>query len=332
MSSRLLMPWGLIILALGLWQGCGEPQPPRAMGPNLVRNGSFEGTLDPWWTATDSEGGTASTSPEAADLGGSGLLLHKGTGGWGSMVGQETQGHVAMQTFQVKARLRGVQGGERVTFSFHGEGFEVVAEPIWRTVNRLVLMPEINGKASAIISVTTDNATVHVDEVSFTWVEVEKGDADNKADNLIRNGSFESDLGLWSFWTDVPEEGRAQMSPDARHSGYAGLALTRGPSGALTTVKQTLGDPLIQGEEYRIEARVRGAHGGEKVNLCLQMNREPWDGPCAQVTAFRDWQHISKTVRIDETLHDERAGLLVSPTTEGTAYVDDVIVLRTKKR
>jgi len=328
----LLKPWGLGVLALGLWQGCGEPQAPLAVGPNLVHNGSFEGGLNPWWKATDSEGGTADTSPDAADLGTSGLLLHKGTGGWGSMVGQETQGHVAMQTFQVKARLRGAVGGEHVTFSFHGEGFDVVAEPIWRSVSRLVLMPEINGKASAIISVTTDEATVHVDEVSFTWVEVEQGDADTEEDNLIRNGSFESDLGLWSFWTDVPEEGRAQMSPEARHSGYAGLALTRGPSGALTTVKQTLQEPLIQGEEYRIEARVRGTHGGEQVNVCLQMNREPWDGPCAQVAAAVDWQHVSKTVRIDETLHDERAGLLVSLSTEGTAYVDDVIVVRTQKR
>lgn len=332
MTSLLHKPWWLGVLALGLWQGCHEPQPPRAISPNLVLNSSFEGKLDPWWTATDSKGGTAETSPDAADLGRSGLVLHKGEGGWGSMVGQETQAHAAMQTFQVKARLRGVQGGEHVTLSFHGEGFEVVAEPVWRTVSRLVLMPESNSNTSVIISVTTDNATVHVDDVSFTRVEVEQGDADAEEDNLIRNGSFESDLGLWSFWADTPEESWAQTAPDARHSGYAGLGLTRGPSGALTTVKQTLPEPLVQGEEYRIEARVRGTHGGEQVNLCLQMNREPWDGPCAQVTATRDWQHVSKTVRIEENLHDERAGLLVSLSTEGTAYVDDVMVVRTKQR
>jgi hypothetical protein len=332
MISLLHKPWWFGVLALGLSQGCGEPQPPRDVGPNLVLNSSFEGQLLPWWKATDSKGGTAETSPEAADIGSSGLVLHKGEGGWGSMVGQETQGHVAMQTFQINARLRGVKGGEHVTFSLHGEGFEVVAEPIWRTVSRMVMMPEINGNASALISVTTDNATVHVDDVSFTWVDVERGDADTHEDNLIRNGSFESDLGLWSFWADTPEESWARTSPEARSSGYLGLGLTRGPSGALSTVKQTLPDPLIQGEEYRIEARVRGANGGEQVNLCLQMNREPWDGPCAQVAATRDWQHISKTVRINETLHDERAGLLVSLSTEGTASVDDVIVVRTKRR
>jgi hypothetical protein len=302
------------------------------MSANLILNSSFEGKLDPWWTATDSKGGTAATSHEAADIGSTGLVLHKGTGGWGSMVGQETQGHVAMQTFQFKARLRGEKGGEHVTFSFHGEGFEEVAEPIWRTVSRLVLMPESNNNTSAIISVTTDEATVHVDDVSVTWVEVERGDADTEEDNLLRNGSFESDLGLWSSWADTPAESWAQTSPDARYSGYAGLGLTRGPSGVLSTVKQTLREPLMQGEEYRIEARVRGAHGGEQVNVCLQMNREPWDGPCTQVTTTVNWLHISNTVRIDETLHDERAGLLVSLSTEGTAYVDDVMVVRTKKR
>jgi hypothetical protein len=332
MSSILHKPWCLGVLALGLWQGCGEPQPPRDVGSNLVLNSSFEGQLDPWWTATDSEGGTAETSPDAADIGSTGLVLHKGEGGWGSMVGQETQGHVAMQTFQIRARIRGVQGGERVTLSFHGESVEVVAEPVWRSVSRMVMMPDINGNASALISVTTDNATVHVDDVSFTWVEVERGEADTEEDNLIRNGSFESDLGLWSPWADTPEESGAQTSPDARHSGYAGLVLTRGPSGALSTLKQTLLEPLFQGEEYRIEARVRGANGGEQVNLCLQMNREPWDGPCAPVAATREWQRVSKTVRIEENLHDERAGLLVSLTSEGIAYVDDVIVVRTKRR
>jgi len=204
MSSRLLKPWALAVLALGLSQGCGgEPQAPLPVSPNLVQNGSFEGTLAPWWTGDNSEGGSAATSPDAADLGRSGLVLHKGKGGWGSMVGQETKGHKVMQTFQVKARLRGAQGGERVTFSFHDEGFEVIAEPDWRTINRLVLMPEANGKTSAMIAVTTDEATVHVDDVSFTRVEVERGDADTEEDNLLRNGSFESDLGLWTFWADV---------------------------------------------------------------------------------------------------------------------------------
>ncbi|HYI01225.1 carbohydrate binding domain-containing protein [Hyalangium sp.] len=321
--------WWLGILALALWQGCGEPRPPITYGPNLVINSSFESGLDGWWKATDSMGGEASTGPEAADLGSAGLMLYKGTGGWGSMVGQETQGHVAMQTFQVQARLRGVVGGERVTFSFHGEGVEVVAEPRWRTVSRMVLMPELNGNASALISVTTDEATVHVDDVSFTWVEVERGDADQEEDNLVRNGSFESDLGLWSFWTDSPE-GAAYTTPEERHSGYAGMVMTRGPEGSIASVKQSLLEPVSAREEYRIEARIRGASGGEQVNLCLQINHEPWSGPCVHVKATQDWQHLSADLPIDEALIEERVGALVSLGSEGTVFVDDVIVVRKK--
>lgn len=332
MNSLLRKPWWLSIVALGLWQGCGEPQAPVVQGSNLIVNGSFEGKLDPWWTANDSVGGTGGTSPAAADIGSSGMMLHKGKGGWGYMVGQETSGHSAMQTFQFKARIRGALGGERVNVSFHGQSFDVIAEPVWRTVDRLVLMPDGGGGTTAMITATSDDSTIHVDDVSAFWVEVARGDADNEDGNLLRNASFESDLGLWTFWADVPEEGRAWTTPNGRSSGYAGLALTRGPSGALTTLKQMLQEPVFQGEKYRVEARVRGEHGGEQVNLCLQMKDEPWTGPCIQVTASTQWQHASETVSIEEDLNDKRVGVLVSLSTEGTAYVDDVIVVRTQRR
>jgi hypothetical protein len=195
----------------------------------------------------------------------------------------------------------------------------------------MVLMPEINGDSGARISVHTEGATVFVDEVVFAAAEVERGDADAEEDNLIRNGSFESDLGLWTFWTNSPE-GSARTTPDARQSGYASLMLTRGAEDSLTTVKQSLPEPLAEREEYRIEAHVRGADGGETVNVCLQINHEPWDGPCAQVLASRDWQKISKKVPVEGALIDERVGVLVSLASEGTAYVDDVIVVRTRKQ
>jgi hypothetical protein len=316
--------WWLGLLVLGVGAGCGGAQPPT-LGENLVFNGSFESGLDGWWQA----GGDATPSADAADSGAFGLTLHKGSDGWGSMVGQETRGHTIGQTYQIYARLKGAVGGERVTFRYHGQGFEVVADSRWRTVNRMVLMPEINGDTNALVAVTTNDATVYVDEVSFAQAIVARGDADKEDDNLLRNGSFESDLGLWDFWTDSPD-GSASTSPDARHSGYAGMVLTRGGEGSISSVKQPLPDPVASREKYRIEANVRGAHGGEVVNVCLQINHEPWDGPCAQVTAAVDWQHLSQEVSIDDAIVDERVGALVSLSTPGTVMVDDVIVVRTR--
>jgi hypothetical protein len=330
MTIDLRKPWGWGILALGMGLGCGGPQAP-ILGPNLVRNGNFESLLEGWWKAAGSIDSKAFTSPEAADEGAAGLVLYNSPMSWGSMVGQDTLGHTAGQTFHIHARLRGAKGGERVSFNFHGQSVDVVAETRWRTVSRMVLMPEINGDAGARISVVTEDATVYVDDVSFEAAEVERGDADGEDDNLLRNGSFESDLGLWTFWTNSPE-GTARTSPDARHSGYAGLVLTRGAEDGITTVKQSLPDPVAEREEYRIEAQVRGADGGERVNVCLQINEEPWDGPCAEVQATRDWQHISKKVPVEGALIDQRVGLLVSLGSEGTAYVDDVIVVRTRKQ
>jgi hypothetical protein len=207
----------------------------------------------------------------------------------------------------------------------------VEAEDRWRTVSRLVLMTEPTDDSNARISVTTEDSTVYVDRVSVALAEVERGDADNKKDNLLRNGSFESDLSMWTFWTDSPE-GAASTTPDVRKSGYAGLALTRGAEGNYSLLKQTLPDPVLMREQYRIEAEVRGAHGGELVNICLQLNHEPWDGPCVPVTAYVNWQHASQTFTIDEALSDEVLSLVVSLGSEGTAYVDDVSVVRTRRR
>lgn len=330
MRFNLRTSYGVVLLALSLGQGCGAPQPP-ALGPNLVSNGSFESGLDGWWSWTDSEEGTASTSAEAADEGSAGLVLYKGKDGFNSMVGQATPNHSAWQTYEIHARLKGSHGGEHVTFSLHGQGFEVEAQNRWRTVSRLVLLPEPTDDANARISVTTEDSTVYVDRVSVALAKVERGDADNQKDNLLHNGSFESELGMWTFWTDSPE-GKASTSPDAYHSGYAGLVLTRGAEGNYSLLKQPLPEPVLEREQYRIEAEVRGAHGGEPVNLCLQVDHEPWDGPCASVTAYVNWQHISQTVTIDEALSDEVLNMVVSLGGEGTAYVDDVSVVRTRRR
>ncbi|MBN1210474.1 MAG: carbohydrate binding domain-containing protein [Myxococcaceae bacterium] len=330
MTFALRKPWGWGLLALGLCQGCGGDEHAPIIGDNLVRNGSFESGLDGWWDATNSEGGQASASPEAADLGAAGLKLYKGTGGWGTMVGQETEGHGAWATLQVQARVRGAVGGEQLTFSFHSQGFEVTAEDRWRTVTRLLLMTEASDNPSAIIAVTTDGATAYVDDVSFSPAQVAKGEADLTPDNQVINGSFESGLGLWTFWTNSFPGGMASTSPDAKHSGYAGMVLARGAEGTLTTVKQTLTAPVFEGEQYRIEARVRGANGGEAVNLCLQINRDPWDGPCIHEKADREWKHLSRTVTIDAAMHDERVGVLLSLGSEGSVQVDDVVVLRTR--
>jgi hypothetical protein len=330
MTIDLRKPCGWGLLALGMGLGCGEPQAP-ILGPNLVRNGAFESGLEGWWKAAGSTDAKAFTSPAAADEGASGLVLYNSTESWGSMVGQDTLEHTEGQTFHIQARLKGAKGGERVIFNFHGQAVDVVAETRWRTVSRMVIMPEINGDAGARISVITEDATVYVDNVSFETAQVERGDADGEDDNLLLNGSFESDLGLWDFWTSSPE-GTARTSPDARQSGYAGLMLTRGAEISLTTVKQSLPDPVADREEYRIEAHVRGADGDELVNVCLQINREPWDGPCVEVQATRDWQHVSMKVPVEGALIDERVGLLVSLASEGIAYVDDVIVVRTRKQ
>jgi hypothetical protein len=207
----------------------------------------------------------------------------------------------------------------------------VVAEDQWSTVSRLVLMTEPSDDSNARISVTTDGATVYVDDVAFASALVERGDADLKAGNLVRNGSFESDLGMWTFWTNSLPDGSASTSPEARSSGYAGMVLTRGAEGAFTLVKQPLPDPIAKREEYRIEADVRGTQGGELVNVCLQMDDEPWDGPCVSVTASMSWQHISKTVPMEDALINKRVGAVVSLGSQGTVMVDDVIVVRTQK-
>ncbi len=329
MSFTLRKPWWLSVLALGVWQGCGGETQAPVIGPNLVVNGSFESELNGWWTAKDSEASSAATSPDAADYGSAGLVLHKGPDGWYSMVGQSTKGHDAWQTLQVHARLKGAVGGEHVTFGYDDQSFEMVAEPRWRTVSRLVLMPERSDDSNARISITTNDATVYLDEVSFAMAQVARGDADTAKGNLLRNSSFESDLGLWEFFTNSPE-GSASTSPDARHSGYAGMVLNRGPEGSITLVKQPLRDPVAEREEYHIDAYVRGAHGGEAVNLCLQIEHDPWSGPCTSVTTGVNWQHVSEKLPIDETMIDERVSVVISPASEGTVMVDDVILVRTK--
>jgi hypothetical protein len=319
--------WGPVLLVLSLCQGCGEDAHAPIIGPNLLRNGSFESELDGWWDATNSEGGGVLVTPEAADLGRAGLKLYKGTGGWGTMVGQETAGHGAWQTIQIQARVRGQLGGEQLSFSFHNQGFDVTAEDRWRTVSRLLLLPEASDSPTAMIAVTTDGAAAYVDEVSFAPAQVTQGEADKTSDNLVINGSFENDLSLWNVFP----AGTASPSPDAKHSGYSGVVLTRSAEGTFALVKQTLAAPVFEREQYRIEARVRGTSGGEAVNLCLQMNDEPWSGPCIHETASRDWKHLSKTVTIDAEIHDQRVGVVVSLSSEGSVQVDDVVVLRTRK-
>lgn len=328
MSFTLRKPWWLVVLALGVWQGCGEAQAP-VIGDNLIVNGSFESELNGWWTANDSDADTATVSADAADYGSAGLVLHKGPDGYYSMVGQTTTGHEVWQNIQVHARIKGAVGGEHVTFGYDDQGFEMVAEPQWRTVSRLLLMPDRSDESNARISITTNDGSVYVDEVSFSEAWVERGDADTAKGNLLRNGSFESDLSLWSFFTNNPE-GTASTSPDARHSGYAGMVMSRGPDGAVTLVKQALRDPVAKGEEYRIEADVRGEHSGDLINMCLQIDHDPWTGPCISAKTYTNWQHVSEKLSIDESMIDERVGVVISPASEGTIMVDDVILVRTK--
>ncbi|WP_224367045.1 carbohydrate binding domain-containing protein [Hyalangium versicolor] len=317
---------GFLVLCLG--QGCGEPHAP-VIGPNLVSNGSFEAELAGWWSWTDSTGGKASTGAEAADEGRAGLVLYKGKDGFNSMVGQTTELHQAWETYEIRARVKGAIGGEHVTFSYHGYGFEVVAEPYWQTVSQLVLLPEPQDDSNARISVTTDEATAYVDTVSFALADVERGTADKEKNNLIHNGSFESQLGLWALWTDSPT-GTATTTPDARVSGYAGLVLSRGTEGSYTLLKQSLRDPVFSQEQYRIEADIWGATGLEQVTICLQLDREPYAGPCVAIPLAIDLQHLSQTVTIDDALNNENISVVVSLSSEGTAYLDDVIVVRTQ--
>lgn len=334
MGFTVRKPWWLGVLALGMGLGCGEAQAP-AIGPNLVVNGSFESTLDEgWWTATDSkvedsEKSSAIISADAADFGSAGLALHKGPDGFYSMVGQTLTGHGAWQTFQVHARLKGATGNEHVTFGYDDQSFEIIAESRWRTVSRLLLLPESSDDSNLRISLTTSSSTVYVDEVSLATAQVEKGDADTAKGNLLRNSSFESDLSLWDFFTSAPE-GTASTSQDARYSGYAGLELNRGSEGTITLVKQPLPDPVAAREEYRIEAWVRGAKGGESINLCLQIDHDPWTGPCVTVPTYENWQHISEKLPIDDSMIDERVGMVISPGSDGTVMVDDVILTRTQ--
>lgn len=313
-------------LALVLAAGCGEePQAPQ-IGTNQVTNGSFELKLSGWWSNADVEDGTVEVLPEAADTGALGLALTKGTGGWGIVVGQDTAPHTAGQTYHVHARIRGKAGGERVSLSFHGQGFEVEAGKQWRTVERLVYLPGDSKDFSAMIANTTDHSTVYVDDVAFAPTQVAQGEADKHRDNLIHNGSFESGLGMWSFWSGAA--GQGSTSFNARHSGYAGLVLSLGGEGGGASVKQALPVPVRAGEVYRVEAHVRGALGGETVSLCLQINEEPWDGPCLPFTAASQWVHVSGKVAIEEPLDDQRLGLVLSLFGEGTVQVDDVIVVR----
>jgi len=323
-----LKPWVLGVLALSL--GCGGGgAPPTVVGPNLVRNPSFEAGLAPWWTATE-EDGKASLSAEAADHGSMGVVLTKGTIGWGAIVGQATEPHQAGETYQARVRLKGAVGGERVIVRFHGQSFEVEAEPRWMTVTRLLYMHEASDDNVAMLSVITNGATVHVDDVSFAKAEVARGDADEEENNLLGNGSFESDLGMWNFWTDAGSDGAATSSPEGRQSGYAGLVLSKGPSGSAVAVKQELRDPLAEREEYRLEAQVKGTQGGEAVVLCLQNRDAPWDGPCIQVTATTGWTHLSEKLTFDAALVNKRVGVLVSLASEGTVLVDDIIIVRTR--
>jgi hypothetical protein len=328
--TALVKPWVLSVLALSLGPGCGGGGAPPVIGPNLVRNPSFEAGLAPWWTATETDG-KALISAEAADHGNMGLKLSKGVLGWGAMVGQETETHQAGETYQIRVRIKGAVGGERVMVNFHGYDFQLEAEPRWKTVTRLLYMSEANGIGNSFLSLTTNEATVYVDDVSFAKAEVARGDADQEEDNLLRNGSFESDLGMWVSWTDAGlGEGTAVTSPDGRQSGYAGLVLSKGPSGSAVAVKQELRDPLAAGEEYRLEAHVKGTQGGEAVLLCVQLNSPPWDGPCHRVNATTGWTHLSEKVTVNPALVDQRVGVLVSLASEGSVLVDDVILVRTR--
>ncbi len=326
MASALWKPW-VGLLALGGLLGCGESKSPPRIGDNLMNNSSFEEGLQGWWTSNDSEGGAADTRPEAASTGSLGLVLSKGEGGWGSSAGQDTVPHHAGQTLHISVSLKGAVGGERVYIAYHSKGFWVEATPEWQTVSRLMQMPDDSGDAAAFITLNTDFATIYVDDVVFAPAEVALGVADKAPDNLLRNASFESELSFWDFWTDSPE-GKASTSPEAGASGYAGLVLTKGAEGWASSVKYQLSEAVAAGERYRIELDAQGLRGGEQVEVCIQVNHEPWDGPCVSLKATTDWEHFSETVTIDEALDGEQVGFLVSLKSRGTVRIDDVILVR----
>jgi hypothetical protein len=295
-----------------------------------MQNSSFEDGLRGWWISTDSEGGSAVVLPEASSSGALGLALYKGQGGWGASAGQDTTPHSAGQTVHVSASLKGSVGGEVVYLGYHSRGFSVTLTPEWQTVSRLMLMPDAEGDVAAFIANTTDSSTIYVDDVIFAPTEVARGKADEFSGNLLRNSSFESELSLWDFWTDSPE-GTAATSPTAGHSGYAGLVLTKGSSGWATNVKHQLADTLVEGETYRFELQLQGEFGGERVEVCLQINHEPWDGPCAEIFATGEWKKFSKTLSVDASLDGERVGALVSLRSRGLVRVDDVTLVRVEQ-
>lgn len=315
--------WLTALLALGVWLGCGEEGVPPSIGANLLQNNSFEDGLQGWWTVTDSEGGMVTTLPEAATSGALGLALYKGKGGWGASAGQGTPPHSVGQTIHISANLKGGAGGEVAYIGYHSQGFWVPLSDKWQNISRLMLMTDDAGDAVVFITNTTELSTIHVDDMIVAPVTVAQGDADKLPDNLLRNGSFESELSLWDFWTDS-SGGTASTSREAGRSGYAGLVLTKGADGWATNVKQQLVKPLAEGEQYRVEFQLQGARGGETVEVCLQVNHDPWNGPCVAVVASKGWKGFSRTLSIDASLDGQRLGALVSLKSEGSVRVDDV--------
>jgi hypothetical protein len=325
--TALRKPWLTALLALGVWLGCGEEEFPPSVGANQLLNHSFEAGLEGWWTVTDSEGGMVTTLPEAASSGALGLALYKGKGGWGASAGQGTPPPSMGQTVQLSANLRGGAGGEMAYIGYYSQGFWVTLSDKWQTVSRLMLITEDKGDDVVFITNITELSTIHVDDVIVAPVTVAQGDADKLPDNLLRNGSFESELSLWDFWTDS-SKGTATTSRVAGRSGYAGLVLTKGADGWATNVKQQLVTPVAQGEQYRLEFQLQGARGGESVEVCLQVNHDPWNGPCVAVVASKGWKSFSQMLPIDASLNAQRLGALVSLKSEGSVRVDDVSLVR----
>jgi carbohydrate binding protein with CBM4/9 domain len=177
------------------------------------------------------------------------------------------------------------------------------------------------------ITNTTEFATIYVDDMVVAPVTVAQGDADKLPDNLLHNGSFESELSRWDFWTDS-SSGTASTSKVAGRSGYAGLVLTKGADGWATNVKQQLLTPLAEGDQYRVELQLQGTRGGETVQVCLQVNHDPWNGPCVEVVASKGWKGFSQTLSIDASLDNQYLGALVSLKSEGGVRIDDVSLVR----
>jgi hypothetical protein len=325
--TALRRPWLTALLALGVWLGCGEEGFPPSLGANQLQNNSFEAGLEGWWTVTDSEGGMVTTLPEAATSGALGLALYKGKGGWGATAGQGTPLPSVGQTVQLSANLKGSAGGELAYIGYYSQGFWVTLSDKWQNVSRLMLITEEKGDDVVFITNTTEFSTIHVDDVIVAPVTVAQGDADKLPDNLLRNGSFESELSLWDVWTDS-SGGTASTSRAAGRSGYAGLVLTKGADGWATNVKQQLVTPVAEGEQYLVELQLQGTHGGESVEVCLQVNHAPWNGPCVAVVASKGWKGFSQTLSIDASLDAQRLGALISLKSEGSVRVDDVSLVR----